>query len=317
MKEIGGYIEFEHSNGDEYYPDLIALNCGRNCLAYIIKAKSIKKIYLPYFLCSSVSDICKKHGAEIEYYHINERFLPEFKGCVSQNEALYIVNYYGQLSDKEIMMYKENYNNVIVDNSQAFFSKPIDDVDTLYTCRKYFGVADGAYLKTDRELKEKLDTDISYSRMNFLLGRYEVGAEKFYNEYVENNKFFINEPIKYMSKLTHNIMRSIDYDFIAKRRNENFEVLNSAFSKFNKLNLIVMDGAFMYPLYLKNGSKIRKELIDKKIFTPTLWPNVFNLCEKNSLEYDMADNILPIPVDQRYTNRDMKYLITEVEKCID
>ena len=38
MREIGGYIEFEHNYGDEFYSDLINLNCGRNCLAYILKA---------------------------------------------------------------------------------------------------------------------------------------------------------------------------------------------------------------------------------------------------------------------------------------
>lgn len=312
MKEFGGYIEFEHNNGNEYYSDLINLNCGRNCLAYILKAKAIRKIYLPYFLCNSVDDVCKKYNVKIEYYNIGQDFLPEFNKKVSDNEALYIVNFYGQIYDKEIKQYKEKYKNIIVDNAQAFFNKPIDNIDTIYTCRKYFGVPDGAYLKTDKKLEEELETDVSYQRMNFLLGRYEQGAEKFYSEYVDNNKLFKNEPIKYMSKLTHNLLRSIDYQFIIKRRTENFEFLNSKFKKYNKLNLSVPKGAFMYPLYIENGSEIKKELIKKKIFIPTLWPDVFDKTDECAMEYDMAKNILPVPIDQRYNEEDMNYIATNI-----
>ena len=38
MKEIGGYIEFEYFHGKEYHENAIKLNCGRNCLAYLIEA---------------------------------------------------------------------------------------------------------------------------------------------------------------------------------------------------------------------------------------------------------------------------------------
>ena len=48
MKEFGGYIEFEYFHGNEYHDKAIKLNCGRNCLAYLIEAYDIKKIYLPY-----------------------------------------------------------------------------------------------------------------------------------------------------------------------------------------------------------------------------------------------------------------------------
>ena len=43
MREIGGYIELEHYQGNEYHKG-IALNSGRNCLRYLIKAKKIQKL---------------------------------------------------------------------------------------------------------------------------------------------------------------------------------------------------------------------------------------------------------------------------------
>ena len=43
MKEIGGYIELDTYTGKEYHEDAVALNCGRNALIYLIRAKRIKK----------------------------------------------------------------------------------------------------------------------------------------------------------------------------------------------------------------------------------------------------------------------------------
>ena len=54
VKEIGGYFELENFRGPEYHDRALALNCGRNALAYLIEAKKIQQILIPYFLCSSV-----------------------------------------------------------------------------------------------------------------------------------------------------------------------------------------------------------------------------------------------------------------------
>ena len=51
----------------------------------------------------------------------------------------------------------------------------------------------------------------------------------------------------------------------------------------------------------------------KNIFIPTLWPAVLSLCSEDELEYDMANNILPIPVDQRYGTEDMQYIIDTIK----
>ena len=144
-KEIGGYFELEQFSGKEYYPDLIALNNARNALLYILKARKIKKIYIPYFLCDSVANICEREGYSYEYYSIDERFLPIFDKTLCPDEYLYIVNFYGQINNQTLKTLKQKYYNVIFDNVQAFFQKPVKGIDTIYSCRKFFGVPDGGY----------------------------------------------------------------------------------------------------------------------------------------------------------------------------
>lgn len=314
MKEYGGYIEFENYHGNMLHEGAISLNCGRNALAYLCEAKKIKKLYLPYFLCSSVPNLCKKIGVEYGYYHINEKFEPIFNQALGEEEWLYIVNFYGQLDNGYLMAWKQKYGRVIIDNAQSYFQMPIEGVDTLYTCRKYFGVADGAFLYTDVKLNRELLQDESFERMHFLLGRFERSANEFYSEYVANNKLFVAEPVKRMSRLTENLLRGIDYAGVAKRRQKNFEFLDVELWNINELKLKSVYGAFMYPLLIQNGVAVRKELQKEKIYIPTLWPNVLEVCPKDSLEYHYAAEVLPIPVDQRYGIDDMKYLVEVINR---
>ena len=315
MKEYGGYFELDTYRLPMLHDGAIALNCGRNCLAYLIKARNIKKLKIPYFICDCVSDISQKYGAAIYFYHIDEHFKPvDIK--LDDDEWLYVMNYYGQLTHEYLVELKQKYNRVIIDNAQAYFDMPFENTDTLYTCRKFFGVADGAFLYTDTELNEELPTDESYERMHFVLGRYERAASEFYAESSANNDFFDNEPIKRMSKLTNNLLHAIDYEYVKDRRNENFKLYHDNLKDINQLDLREVEGAFAYPLLIEHGAEIRKKLQQQKIYIPTLWPNVVNDMDMDSLECRLAENILPLPVDQRYGIDDIEYTVSIITDAI-
>ncbi|WP_293807954.1 hypothetical protein [uncultured Phascolarctobacterium sp.] len=311
MKEIGGYIELDTCRHAMLHEDSILLNCGRNALAYLLEAKGIKKLYLPYFLCDSVANVCKKYGVEVAFYHIGENWLP--KDLVIDGDAwLYIVNFYGQITREDLARLAEVHNNVIIDNAQAYFDAPLANVDTLYTCRKFFGVSDGAILYTNSKLERSLEIDESFNRIHYVLGRYERTASEFYEEAARNNDIFDNEPIKEMSRLTKNLLRSIDYEYVKQVRTNNFAYLHEKLREVNKLNIRLIEGAFMYPLLIDDGMKIRKQLQQMKIYIPTLWPNVLEECKPDTLEYKFAAEILPIPVDQRYGFKDMEHLVNVI-----
>ena len=210
MQEFGGYIELDKYELPLLHEGAIALNCARNALAYLIKARNIRKILIPKFLCDSVQKVCERENVQYKYYSIGKDFLP-LSIDLASDEWLYIVNFYGQISNEILEMLVNQYQRVIIDNVQAYFQAPIPNVDTIYTCRKFFGVADGAFLYTNADIGLNLEIDESFDRMRFLLGRFERTAAEFYSEYVANNDMFENEPIKKMSKLTDNLLRGIQY----------------------------------------------------------------------------------------------------------
>ncbi len=315
MRELGGYLEFENLVQNEYYKDALRLNLARNALALLSKAKGIKKVYLPYYLCSSVSDTCARENISFEFYHTDKSFLPVFDKTLLENEYLYIVNYYGQLNSEDIQNLKAAYKNIIVDNVQAFFSKAEEGTPTIYSCRKFFGVPDGAYLISDIT-PPSLPKDMSGDRVRHLFGRYDgPSATDYYPDFLNNEEIFDSLPLMQMSASTKNILGAIDYQTVISARNDNWNILHSKLKNINGLNLKTPPAPYMYPFYVKNGGELRPILAKEKIFIPTLWPNVLT-SDADDTEKDYAKNILPLPIDQRYNPDDMTRIVEELLKII-
>lgn len=316
MKEIGGYLELELNHGSEFHTDCIALNSGRNCLRYLICAKKIKKIWLPKLLCSAISNTCSEENVEIAYYSIDCNLRPILNGIRDKNEWIYLINFYGQYSKDEIIKYAKEHRNLIVDNVQAFYAKPVEGIDTIYTCRKFFGVPDGGYLYTDCNLSDELVQDESHERLGFLAGRFECSANEFYSEYRKNELYIDDLPLRLMSAVTRNILRGIDYERAKESREQNFAYLHEKLKEVNQLNLHLPDGPYMYPLLVGHGAEIRKRLQEKNIYVPTFWPNVLQELFGGEEEYRLAENILPLPCDQRYGLQDMELVLGIILKEI-
>lgn len=315
--EYGGYMEFERFEGKILHADGIALNCGRSCLGYIFETKAVRKIYLPYFLCESVRDTAEKYGVEIGFYHIGRDFKPIIDFEVGNDEFLYIVNYYGQLTEEYVRQSIKNNKNIILDNAQDYFADPIAGVHTIYICRKYFGVPDGAILYTSFHNDTEYERDIVNNRMQFLMGRLEENASKFYEGYKYNDKYLEDRPVRRMSLISENILRAVDYESVKIRRSENWRYVSDRLSQYNALTPVKSEGPFAYPLLIDNGMKMKKRLSEKRIYLPTLWPNIIEECAEGTIEKEYASNILPIPIDQRYSLKDMKAMceIVESEIC--
>lgn len=317
MREYGGYLEIEHNDYGSYYPDMVALNTGRNCLRYLIEAKDIKHIYIPRFICEVIIDACKMENVEIDFYSIDERFMPKDIEIKDKDAYLYLINYYGLLDENAIRKLAEKYH-IIVDNAQAFFQEPLEGIDTIYTCRKFFGVSDGAYLSTDVIVNRKLEKDISYDRMAYLFGRIDTCASEFYEKFQENEQELVNKEVLYMSNSTKAILSLVGYEAVKERRTENFRELDDLLFKYNKLrNMKRIIGPYMYPLLIENGEKLRRYLQKSRIYIPVLWPNVLETEPEESYEYYLAKNILPIPCDQRYDQDDMRYIATVIKKFME
>ena len=144
-----------------------------------------------------------------------------------------------------------------------------------------------------------------------MLGRFEgESASDYYGDFRQNDDAFESLELRLMSRLTENIMNAVDYNRVKKAREENFAMLDSLLGDKNKLKPRLPAGPYAYPFYCENGMAIKKALAAKKIFVPTLWPEVTEMGQE--LEADLAKSILPLPCDQRYGKEDMERIAEEL-----
>jgi len=309
-KEIGGYFELELRQGKEYHSRALRLNTGRNAFEYILRAKGYHKVYLPYYTCDVMLEPINKLDLAVEFYHIGLGFRPVFDfSKVNKNEVFVYTNYFG-LCDAQVKEISEVCKNLIIDNAQAFFSKPLPGIDTFYSPRKFFGISDGAYLYSTEFQEIEMGKEFSLERFSHLLGRTELGAEAFFEEFKKNEEKLKNQRIKRMSNLTQKVLRSIDYRMVNKIRIRNYAFLHSSLEKQNQLALTSIPpfGPLIYP-FLPKSRMERTVFWKRKIYVPQYWPNVMNWSDKGSFEWNLANDLICLPLDQRINLEDLEEMV--------
>ena len=314
VQEIGGYFGFENTWGSHFHSEAIPVNSGRGGLEFLVEARGISKVWLPDYLCDSVPRMLADRGVHVLTYPVGATLRAVAVPEPAADEWLYAVNYFGQLSTAEMDLFRAATDRVIVDNTQAFYTQPLSETDTVYTCRKFFGVPDGGYVSTNAELRRALPSSQSAPFMGHLAGRCEATATEHYGGYRNNEKRLAGVPLASMSPLTDSLMRSLDHDTIQSRRERNFSVLHERLGHLNQLEVTAPPGPFAYPLLIKQGRDIRPQMHAERVYVPTLWPNVLSDCPSDAAAVQLTQDLLPLPVDQRYTETQMHRMADLVEE---
>ena len=308
---IGGYLELELNEGPEYHPDAMKLNTGRNAFEFILQGRSYRKVFLPYYTCDVMLHVIERLGINHQFYHIDTNLEPCFDFAdVQEDEGFVYTNYFG-VKDRYVKSMAGGCRNLIVDNAQSFFSKPVPDADVFYSPRKFFGLPDGAYLYTDLSFDQSLECDHSGARFAHLLDRIEYGPERGYASFRNNSAELLEVPVRRMSHLTQRLLRNIDYAQVSAKRRTNFSTLHDGLGSLNELKFGLMDAdvPMAYPFYT-HVRALRQRLIENRVFVAKYWPNVVRWTKPGDLERDYAENIVPLPVDQRYCPSDMKRILS-------
>ncbi len=316
MKSIGGYFQLELSKRSDYpFRKLLHLNSARNCIEYILQKRRIKKVYIPYYTCDVILEPIRKLNIELQFYDIDNNLEPIFDFAQIRDDEIVIVNNYFGVKTDYINKLAKITNKLIIDNAQALFAPVIKGVDMVYSPRKFVGVADGGLLATNIALDDSLIYDKSYNRMSHLLKRTDVSAEYGYTDFVDNDNSIIEQPIKLMSKLTTEVLQAIDYQIIKIKRRNNYIHLNNALHSLNRLDarISTSDVPLVYPLYIDNGFELRRKLIKNNIYIATYWPNVIEWCDKTTNSSSLANDLIALPIDQRYGEEDMNRIINLIK----
>jgi len=319
IKAIGGYFELADADYESgsLPVDGIALNTCRNALEYIIlQLSDAKRIYVPYYTCEAVIEPLKRLSVKYEFYHINDQLEIAAELILGEGDYLIANNYFG-IKDAYIAELAEKYGDkLIVDNAQALFAPVLPNIKAVYSTRKYVGVADGGFA-VGVSVAPAVDyvEDNSLDHDSHLYIRKEKGAEAGFKDYQGNESRLDNQPILRMSSQTQEILSHIDYDTIIEKRRQNYLFLCEALNKRNKLQLPSIDSftcPMVYP-FVTDDESLRGRLIQNKVFVARYWPNVLEWCGEEELESKLARHIIPLPIDQRYGEKDMERIIEVIK----
>lgn len=321
MRDIGSFIDLELCSGKEYYSEnkngknnILRLNNCRNAIYHAVRCYDVKKVWLPVYECDTVRDTLIKHDIEVSYYRMNTDFTPQIQEN-NKDTAIVFSNYYGIFPAEHFkkIIAAGKYNNVIIDDAQAFFALPISGCINVYSPRKFNGVPDGAYVIGDNvgRFCEEYPQDHSSDTAVFLLMRSEYGcAGKSYEQRKHNEERINTSDVRVMSVLTQKLLDSLDYENNIQKRKENFQYARELFDTINCLQIdeIVDDTCIpmVYPLVVE-----KEEVIDyfhqNHVFQGHWWEYIVEETTEDMIENYLSRFIVPITIDQRYGKDEIFY----------
>lgn len=221
---------------------LLKLNTARSALRYIIRAFSIKEMYIPYYICPALRIAAAKENCRLKFYHIDKSFKPVID--FPENAFILYPDYFG-VSGAIVNDLALKYPNLIADNAHSFFSEP-KGAACFNSLRKFFPLLkDGAFLYTSKTADFNIEQD------DF---EYEY-KELSYDDMCRNENRLDYEDIKHMSECTLNYFNSIDLKKAQQQFIDNFKENDKKYGAVNNLKFNLPAGAapYKYP-YLASST---------------------------------------------------------------
>ncbi len=315
---IGGFFELELPTPKGcYHSEALALTNGRACISWILEREAPDKVLLPYYCCGALFEPMLKMGIHYEFYRIDENFDPVDLPMPNEGELLIYLNYFGMKNREAMKLSRTLGRKLVIDNTHSFFCRDFEDSYSFTSARKYFGVPDGAYLYAPGEAEVKDIPRFSKPSLKHavkrLAGEQDV-AFRAYQEYEAK----LDIDILRISKISERILEGIDYSHVISKRRRNFEILEKALGKKNKLtfHLTSMNAPFCYP-FIPSRTLDKCEFHRNAIYVPTLWPDVLGRTQVGyDLELEIAEKLLAFPIDQRYGPAEMNRIIELTNKLL-
>lgn len=112
-----------------------------------------------------------------------------------------------------------------------------------------------------------------------------------------------------MSTFTREYLSCINYEIIKYKRTENFRRIAGILREYNKLDVIEKANVvpMVYPL-LPVKRIDRNLLVKRKVYVPQWWKWIMSRVDASAWEKELSENLLPLPIDHRYGEKDMERL---------
>ncbi|MBR7038512.1 MAG: hypothetical protein IKI21_04620 [Oscillospiraceae bacterium] len=325
-REYGGFLPLERGDGEWYQSapgrSVRRYNAARYAIVTAVQDSGCRRVYVPHYLCASVYQALDRYAIDYEKYHLADDLSPALS-TIEEDAVIVITNYFGVLPHSFFREQAARFPHVIFDHTQGFFTAPTlqDGVYDVYSPRKFVGVCDGAYLVTRGPIRQPpLPKDCSAARAAYLLHTLEDGTNANYAASLASEDALTQAGMKEMSDVTQSLLSIAPYDRIRQRRKANFAAAHAQLASHNALRCLC-DAALtdddvtpmVYPLLLPvDGGAMRRRLVSQRIYVPQWWRAVLEEGQANAWEAHLSEDLIPLPIDQRYDEEDIRTICAVV-----
>ena len=347
MREYGSEFDFIEKDCSiqniwNHYSSFHILRCGRDAVlatAKILKNQyGISTVWAPALSCSSMFDGFVAMGLSVNFYPIDEKFnpLPDEKIDYS-NSAILFMLYYGVTDHKIVDDFVRNHPECVsvIDISHALWNENTYKINAdifIGSIRKSVGVVNGGIF-----LSNKYSINVKNSSNQFTILRNRAFQRK--NDYnttldsdikkeyralfAEAEASLERERDVYCADINSiNTIMSINVKELQHRRISNFNTLYNLLLNGKGYKLLVnhiIAGAtpFSLPVIVNNQNEIQESLAKTGVYAPILWPISDIAKQICPFSKQVAENMLSLPIDQRYTMEDMREIAERFKRTID
>jgi len=314
-----------------------------------------KKFLLPIFSCESVIKPFIDNEVTVGFYDIEINFEINFDSIknkvISGNfNAILIIDYFGIVNNSVIVDKLKDIDLFVIEDISHISIIPIilekysTKSDIIFgSLRKTLPVADGGViLKNDNYHFSDfptMETEHSLLKAGSKLLRElykftdneNLKLESTFLELSKNAEILLDNAkpndIYGISKLSMNNVSKINDNRIYQARRSNYSTLYNLFLE-NNLGYLLCPNIdisndiallpYFFPIYIPNNKQIevRNTLLSKNIFAAIIWQ--LNIQDKKLFPNStyISNNILCLPIDQRYNQNQMIYLFNNLKVCI-
>lgn len=310
---MGGAIPLQEPANNAVFPfphpenaHTLWVNSGRaafHCLLQALPSRP-ERVWLPRFICHTLLQATERLKLATEFYSIDEQLCPILPAEITARDAVVLVNYFGLTGSAIEQAAKQLPCPALIDATTAFYSPPPEGIAAFYSPRKFTGLADGGIAVAPSELRIDLPANPQSDNLSELLLR--DGTQ----DAVQRAEDALNTPPMRMGNTTRRLMLATDWEKAAQARLRNYHTLHRALAGINRLNLpdTPQHAPMCYPL-VSGIPELRDSLIDQGVRLPLYWQEVIETTDALQTENRLARTLLPLPLDQRYGEDDMRQLI--------
>lgn len=322
--------------------DFAWLSTGRSAISLVIETieqrnPEIKKIALiPSYTCHTVIEPFLQAGYGLKTIPVDKNLCTQgvdlLKAVKEVDASIVLLHRYFGFETlpncfDEIRELRKIGVKVIEDRTQCLYSdfQPLNVDYIVGSIRKWLGVPDGGFAvcsegkfmgkpsKQDLTL-EQAKISASIMKYNFIF-MHEGEKKSFIEKFHCAEDILDNQNEKYsIGDFSMKMQANLDVEKLKSQRRQNYSFLLNHIGRTNELHPVFSQlprgvTPLYFPVLIKDRKAVQKHLANSLIFAPIVWPKAECLPTVCDEANEFYDEMLCLPIDQRYDHNDMNRII--------